>query len=368
MIFLTYFSLVWNVFSMTNGPDPIHRGRAFINGPVAHDFQYSQDVSPHQVLRQMVDAMEHRWVVAAYGQARSIFVTAAIDFDLPGAGKNAKSAAPIRSVHLDLTGQAAPDGRYRYKIEGDFGDLEIARDHRRSLTVSHDYRAFSDQPMMARLPTANLASFRSYALKIWRDFKAPLFDSGIYRVAYGGSANFEGRLIHVIRVFKPPKRTTHQQGPIPIQRMWTFWRDGAYEIWVFQDTLMPAAVFFTGVEDNVFANLRFSYDQEAMPVRIDIENNSPGFEGRGSIVFHFDRDQVLKEMRLDFSSDQGHDVRLDARVGFASIDPEDDLRLIPPFGYQKVNQEHLKLLVSTQLAGSLLNLKKNGINLRNFKF
>jgi len=127
-------------------------------------------------------------------------------------------------------------------------------------------------------------------------------------------------------------------------------------------------IFYTNVDDNIFSNMRFSYDNNLRPTRITYNNNAPDQEGDGDVIFTFDRDGMLSGLSLKFDGKRGISLRLDATLAFGVDAPADAFRAIPPFGYRKINRDHLKLMVLTQISGGLLKLKKHGVNLRNFKF
>jgi len=363
---LLYLSLLLSPFdsgqSRTPAPSQTQTGRAHLNGPQLHDLERRSPLSAHEILHKMFVTMESKWLVAGYQQAGSVEIRGNLDVELP-AGQNQRSAARF-SVEVD--GIYNPNGTYIYKVQGDLGDLELVRNRKRQLTISHDFKSFSDTPQRARSSQANFLNFQTYLLSKMVPFKHRILESGYYRYAYGGSGNYQGRLVHVVRVFEPAVKQRPKSGPIPIKKLWTFWHSGGYEIWIYEDTFMPAVVFYTNVADRIFANFSIDYDRQGFPYRLALNNNSAGFEGTGQIDMVFDEQGLIKGLRMQVDSNKGHALLFDGNLSFASEAGEP--RALPPFGYKKVNRDHLKLLITTQVAGGLLQLKKNGVNIKNFKF
>ena len=155
---------------------------------------------------------------------------------------------------------------------------------------------------------------------------------------------------------------------MPLNKMWTFWHDGGYEIWLYENNYLPAVVFYTNAQDNIAAHFSIDYDRDWLPLRLNFQNNTYGAEGRGDVVFDFDSQKLLKGLSLRFDGVKGVSLRLDASLLFGGEPGPESFRVIPPFGFRKLNRDHLKLMILTQISGGLLKLKKYGINIKNFKF
>ena len=344
--------------------------RTRAGGPSLPEISRMPGVAPHELLGQMFSAMETLWHLELYVDAKQVDFRARLDADLPAAAldQRTKSAEPI-SFNLQLGGVATPNGRYKVKLEGDLGQVDIVEDLRRTFVSSQDFKSFSDTPRRARSKDANLDNYRSYFLRKLGELKHQILESGSYRSVYVGSGVHEGFPVHVLRVYKPSRGgATNKKAPMAINRMWTFWQDGGYEIWLYQTSKLPAVVFYTNVDDNIFANWRFDYDGAWMPNRISFQNNSTGAQGSGDVVFDFDGEHQLSGLSLKFNGDRGVSLRFDATLYFGSEPEKEAFRIIPPFGFKKINRDHLKLMLMTQISGGLLKLKRYGINFKNFKF
>lgn len=366
---------VWwflNPISIASGHEDVNRGRAYVDGPRVHDVARFSDHSARNILMAMFKALEAKLILPAYEASDLAEIRASLSFDLPAHSLDPrlKSDASVEfGVHVD--GHYTPTGAYLYDVEGDLGDLVVGKTPRRQMTISHDFKAFSDTPQRSRSRGANLQSFRSYALRHLGAVRVKLLDSGLYKIRYEGTGIFGGRQVEILRIYKPGQRKTatkDHQAPMPVRRMWTFWQDGGYELWVYLDNHMPAALFYTNVDDNIFANLTFDYDPNHMPRRIALKNNSVGFEGQSEIQLDFDTQGLLRGFSINFEGFDGQVVRGDADIVFTRMQDTSMFRMLPPLGYKKTNKDHLKMLLTTQIAGGLLQLKQHGVNIRNFKF
>lgn len=354
-------------------PNPAHAG-----GP-AIDSKRKLGVTPQIVLHNMFEAIEKGWFPSAYGQAKFLEYRAELNATLPPksllgrsqrlAGLDSPPPEPNGSFALNLDGVAAPNGHYRVMLRGDLGDLEITNDQKRTLVVSENFKAFSDSPKRGRSASANLSNWRSYLLSHLAKVKHQILESGAYRTFYKGSGTYQGQQVDMVRVFKPVgKLRLNQKQPISMQKLWTFWQDGAYEIWVFKVSKLPAAVFYSNSSDNIFANFTIDYNKDWLPQRFNYRNNSIDQEGSGDLVFTYDSQRMLSGISLKYEGLRGVSLQFDTILSFSDTTPNQAFRMIPPFGFRKMNRDHLKLMVLTQVSGGLLKLKKHGVNLRNFKF
>ncbi len=345
--------------------------RARRNGPGLGELSRLPGVSAHEALAQMFLAIERTWVVPDYAKAGHVLFQAKLNADLPASSldRRLKSNESV-DFDLDIEGTATPNGRYHMELRGDLGEVALTHDLRRTFVSSQGFKSFSDTPVRARSKNANLTNYRSYLLRRLGGLKSQILQSGAYQSVYVGSQTYGGRDVHVIRVYKPggKKSLKNKKAPMALNKLWTFWHDGGYEIWIYQTTKLPAVVFYTNIYDDVYANFTIDYDQSWMPARISFQNNSLGAEGSGDLVFQFNRDRVLTGLSLKFQGVNGVSLYLDATLLFGGEVPRDAFRIIPPFGFRKLNRDHLKLMLLTQISGGLLKLKKHGLNIKNFKF
>ncbi len=345
------------------------RGRAHHNGPLAHDVNMRPEYNALELISRCFDEIGSQLIGSGYADSATLEVRGNLDVELPLKAVDARLNSPDKvDFSLNIDGVTAPNGHYRYQVEGGLGDTFVARNQKMELTVSHEFKSYAGKVIRTRNENANLTSFQSLALKKISQMKTQILESGKYRFVYGGTGVHDGREIHVVRIFKPTRGKQAKKGPIPIQKLWTFWYDGGYELWIYADNYLPAALFYTSVDDNIFANMTIDYDREHLPKRIAIQNNSVGFDGQGELLLDYTADRVLRGLRLTFDSQKGHSIRMDLALDFLKGYDSDKFKILPPFGYKKVNRDHLKLLITTQIAGGLLQLKQHGVNIKNFKF
>ena len=359
------------ILAMVNGPQAINDAkRAYQGGPVMNDARRHPGVTAHKVLGDMFAAMEKHWFVDAYRDASYVDFRATISADLPARAVDRRlDSDESVDFNVRLDGISAPNGRYRMKLDGGLGDVEMTRDGRRSFLTSQDFKSFADTPIRARSANANLTNYRSYLLRYVGRLKAQIFEGNGYRTTYVGTGSHQGRQVDVVHIYKPRLgKARNKKRPMALERFWTFWHDGSYELWIDKITKLPVIVFYTNADDNVFANFDIDYDRQFRPVRIRFVNNTVDAEGSGDLTMDFDRSGLLKSFNLRFDGRNGISLRFDANLEFISDAAADAFRIVAPYGYRKINRDHLKLMILTQLSGGLLKLKKHGVNIRNFKF
>ena len=347
--------------------DPTRRG-----GPRIDEMARLPDLSPTDLMAQMFEAIDKVWLTPGYERAGQVEFRVNLDGDLPRESLSSRLPSG-ESIDFDIgvEGIATPNGRYRMDVSGELGEVEMVHDLQRTLVVSRGFKSFSDTPERARSDNDNLTNYRSYMRRYLGKLRAQLIQSGTYRSLYAGTGSYEGSPVDVVRFYKPSRKRREQQeskAPMPLRKLWTFWHDGGYEFWLHSASHLPAAVFYTNVEDNVFANFTIDYDERWLPTRIVFRNNSLGAEGEGDLVFQFDNERMLSGISLKFDGNNGVSLRFDAVLSFAEAPAGDAFRIIPPFGFKKLNRDHLKLMLMTQVSGGLLKLKKYGVKLKNFKF
>ncbi|CAM2008340.1 hypothetical protein [Acanthopleuribacter pedis] len=350
-----------------------YKPRARVNGPSVDNLARHPGKAPHAMLNAMFESIEQYWLPVEYEAAKSVDVRATLDASLP-AGRLDKRLASQDAIDFDVNAEGlhTPNGRYRFNLKGEMGDMEIIDDLKRSFMTSHDFRAFSDKPNRARKEGAGLTNYRSYFLGELGDMRRHMLESGVYRAVYTGTGRFENNDVEVINFYKPQgpadRKKSTRKAPIPLKRLWTFYQEGGYEIWLYRATHLPAVIFYTNTRDNIYMNMTFRYDNQWMPTRITFYNNSVKSEGRGDLVLSYDENRMIQGASLTFDGDNGIALRLDANLAFGGEPAATAFRILPAFGYKKLNSDHLKLMLLTQASGNLLKLKKHGFNLRNFKF
>jgi len=366
-----YCCLMFLALSCLASPQSVSDAqRAYKGGPVMKDARAHPGVSAQKVLDDMFKTIEQHWLVDAYQQARYLNFRATINADLPARSVDRRlDSDESVDFNVRLDGVSAPNGRYRIKLDGGLGDVEMTGDDKRSFLASQDFKSFADTPVRVRSANANLDNYRSYLLRYVGRLKAQIFDGGAYRTSYAGTGTHEGRQVDVVQIYKPRiGKPADSRRPMALEKFWTFWHDGGYELWIDKITKLPVVVFYTNADDNVFANFSIDYDRQYRPSRITFVNNTVDAEGSGDLVLSFDSDGLLRSFNLKFEGANGISLRFDATLDFIAETAADAFRVVVPFGYRKINRDHLKLMILTQLSGGLLKLKKHGVNIRNFKF
>ncbi|PIE89936.1 MAG: hypothetical protein CR997_08975 [Acidobacteria bacterium] len=342
--------------------------RSKINGPVLNDSNYQPHKSGHALLKECLEAVKKRWLPMEYQKSRAVELN--MDMNLNVRPPRETGLTERMELDISVEGVAMPNEQYKLKVNGKIGEIDLIKSRTRRMTVYHTGNSFSDQPL-PRNDNANINNYRSYALRHLGQMSDVLLNKGGYRIKYLGSGNYQGQLIDRIGLSKASsrkgKRKT-QKAPVPMNRIWTFWQTGQYEVWIYQGSKLPAAVFYANPDDHIYANFTIDYNQSFLPDLFVLQNNSTGFEGRTEIRLHYTRKGLLELVSFEFHTSDGHQMHFNARLRFLQEAEDGLISGIPPFGYQKINQDHLKLLLMTQTAGNLLNLKQHGLKLKNFKF
>lgn len=344
--------------------EPAEIPQSHRNGPTLNDTAHYTELAPYEIIQAMFGAMREIWIRPAYKEANQVKLRGNLEAQLPP--RHPQAGQQEMSFDTALEGDYRTDGSYLYDFRGSLGEGSLLRSPSRSMTISHTIRAFADQPQYARPSGARYNNFHSWLLGLLGPMEQQILESGVYRYAYGGSGNYEGRLVHLVRIYKPLKPGPAGRGPMPLKRLWTFWHDGGYEVWIYADNYLPAAFFYTNGPDLIHAWITFHYNKPTLPHAISFQNNSTGFEGKGEFQLGYGAEGLIESVRFQFSGERGQRILLDCSLDFSKED--EALKALPPFGYQKVNADHLRLLLTTQMTGSLLQLRKYGLNIKNFKF
>lgn len=343
--------------------------RASLNGPSLTDGVFQQEKSGYATFLKFREAIQEKWLPQVYQNARAVDLKVDLDMTIkPPRELGSKTDMEFR---VDLEGLALPSGQYRFKVNGELGEMDMYRGPTKKMLVYHTGKGFSDQNL-PRSENANLDSYRSYALRYLGELQNQVLQKGGYRFIYVGSGDYQGKLVDRIKIAKDVKKRRakkkDKKQTVPLNRLWSFWQDGEYELWVYQDTYLPAAVFYANREDHIYANIIVSYHSDLLPSSFLLTNNSTGFEGRADIQLDYAEDRTISRVSFKMRSSDANDMSFDAHLAFKSDFDQRDLQGIPPYGYQKLNPDHLKILILTPIIGNLLNLRQQGLNLKNFKF
>ncbi len=258
---MTYLCVILMILALPGGGDDANLTRR--GGPDAGDLTRKNDVNPFHLLVDMFASMEKFWFPPAYEKAGQVDLRLRLDADLPISAVSRRKTNETIDFKIELEGIATPNGRHNLKLSGGLGEVDLVDDKRRSMVASKSFKSFSDTPHRARAKGANLTNYRSYVLRHLGRMKSQMLDSGTYRQVYVGTGSYQNKSVHIVRVYKPLKKRSGLNGkrPVPLKKMWTFWHDGGYELWLYEGTNLPAVVFYTNNDDNIFANFNIDYDK-----------------------------------------------------------------------------------------------------------
>jgi len=355
-------------------PDPEQKSkaihRASQNGPVMSGHVFNEKKSGYALFLDCKKAVEKNWLPQVYQNAKAVDIDVDLDMNVkPPRGLNYSENIEVR---VNLEGMALPNGQYRFNVQGELGEMDLFRGPTKKMLIYHTGKGFSDQNL-PRGKNANIQSFRSYALRYLGQLQSQVLTKSGYRFIYAGSGNYQGQLIDRIKIAKAkprrkPKTQKKRKKTVPLNRLWTFWQSGEYELWVYQNTHLPATLFYANPEDHIYANMTFEYHSDLLPSSILLKNNSSSFKGRAKIQLEYDSDRTLNRVAFKMQTSEAHDMSFEAQLSFKSEFDPANLRGIPPFDYQKMNADHLKILMLTPIIGNLLNLQQQGLKLKNFKY
>jgi len=320
---------------------------------------------------QVLDAVNAGWFGSPYQGITAVQINGSLGISLSGASVNAKvdqlSQGAVKAnskggnVSLRVSSTYFANGDYKTTLGGDFGDLTAQRRGDRGFLYSKQSNAYTTriEPAEANPPTTYLAWFRSTL----NDVKAVYVDASTFKPSFAGEEQVNGRT-HQRLVFNAPTKTWDpKKREQSLTESLGFWKRGKLEVLADRETHLPARLEFRNDEQGVQTRMDFTYDAKGRVQTITIANQSRGMEGPGFLRLGYGSDGLISTLSSELTSGSKK-VTFDLGLTWSKSLQPSAIAAIPPAGATKLGREDLETRLLVGLAGQIMDLQRNGLNLR----
>jgi len=322
-----------------------------------------------QNFKQVLDAVNDAWFGKAYAGVNAVDLQGSMVINLSAAAMNAKveelgqgavqgGLSKGATVNLKLKGTYFANADFRTELTGEFGNLLYYRVGNKGFLYSKEQNAWTSRidPPPADAPTSFLGWFRQCV----NDIQTVYVDGSTFKASLGkdsGSATQTLVFATATGPYDPKKREQSMAESLG------FWKRGRLEVVYDKTSKMPNQMNYSNESQGIFTHMSFSYGADNRLNAVTIANQSKGMEGPASLTLGYDPAGLINHLTGQMSFKQGT-MRFDLDLAFAKGRKVSSIVTVPPPTATKKGREELETLLLVNLAGKVLDLQRNGFNLR----
>ena len=324
-----------------------------------------------KTLLQVLDAIDTTLFGKTYQGVTSANIQGSLGISLSGQAVNTKvdslSQGQVKAnskggnANLKLNGVYFANGDFRTELSGDFGNLIYTRRANRGFLYSREQNAYTTRIDLA--PTDAPNTYMAWFRQTLNDIKAVYASASIFSASTAGEESSGGRVLERIVFNAPTKTWDAKKREQSVAETLGFWKRGRLELAVDKITKLPHRIEFRNDEQGVQSRLDFSYGPNGKLQAASLSNQSKGFEGPGSLRIGYGSDGLISSLAGELTS-QNKRVVFDLNLSWSKDRKSNTIATVPPAGASKKGREDLETGLLVNLAGQILDLQRNGLNLR----
>lgn len=336
--------------------------------PSAQAKESGEAAFARQNFKQVLDTVNTRWFGAPYAGINAVDLQGTLIINLSAAAVNARLAQAGKgllkgsqsgaTVKLNLKGTYFANADFRTEISGDFGHLLYYRVGNKGFLYSKEQNAWSSrvEPPPADAPSSFLAWFRQCVNEVQTvyvdgtSFKAKLGKD------YGGS-------LQALTFSCPTRGFDAKQHEQSLAASLGFWKHGQLDVVFDKATGLPQQMHFSNENQGVATQATFSHNPDGRLSQVVLNNQSKGMEGPAGLSLGYDGSGLIDHVAGQMGFSKGS-LRFDLDCAFARDRKVNSIVTVPPPTATKKGREELETLLMVGLAGKVLDLQHNGLNLR----
>jgi hypothetical protein len=318
---------------------------------------------------EVLDAVDKGWFGQPYQGVTSVQVQGSVGLSLTGAAVNQKvdqlSQGQVKggskgtSANLRLNTIYFANGDFKSDVTGDFnqtwtrrGDRGFIYDKGQNAYTTRIDRGPSDAPL------TYLAWFR----QTLNDIKAVYVDAPTFKANIAGEEKAGGKLLQRIVFNAPTSAWDAKKREQSLAETLGFWKRGKLEVLADKESKLPMRMDFSNEEQGVRARMDFNYANGKLQA-ISIANSSRGFEGPGYVRIAYNGQGLISTLAGELTSESKR-TSFDLSMNWSKDRQVTAINTVPPAGAVKKGREELETGILVAMAGQILELQRNGLNLR----
>jgi len=329
------------------------------------------DQRPQQLLQDMFKAVDRHMFAKGYDSKRMADVSGNLSVTTPPVtvSRQLQHLATDISFSLGFSGVILPDRTHRLDFSGELGQFTMSNAAGRDILYSDDFNAYA---MDRKGGSGGARTFSSFFRSFLSQLTEDIFTSGRWSFELHNEVVFGAEPCYVVTMSTRFKEEDRRKAKARVQKvddLITFWKRGRVTFTIRKSDFMPMKIDYENPVQNIRSEIFFSYPTDShQPVRADLTGNSGGIQGSGELAIGYDREGAIQSMVVRFDNQLGQMFAGDVTLNYRSEADPAAVRFLPPMGAQMMNRDNLKLLMLTNVAGSLLRMQQAGINIKTLSF
>lgn len=339
----------------------------FVTLIVILSFSVKASDSPQRILGKMFDSIKANWFPAKYSKFKSLELSGDMSITVPysSVSKRLKYVQGDLSFSFNFSGVLKPSGVCKFNLQGDFGNVVYCVTPSKTVTYSEDFNAYS----ISDSKTTNLNNFKSYFIKKVNLLKEN-FESGRWNFQIQNNVVLGGDKCYKVTAFTPVKegqRRNKRSNVIKLNELLTFYKKGKVVFFIRKKDFLPVRIEYSNPEQNIDSVITFFYGNQKQPASMYIEGTAANVSGRGDASIGYGNN-ILSYIQISFSNALNQSYSFTANFNFKPTVDRSEFIFLPPSDAQVMGRENLKLLILSNIAGTLLRMQQAGINIKTLKF
>ncbi len=324
--------------------------------------------TPQRILDKMFNSIKANWFPRQYSKFKSLELSGDMSITVPysSVSRRLKYVQGDLSFSFSFSGVLQPSGVCKFNMQGDFGNVVYCVTPTKTITYSEDFNAYS----ISDSNTSNLNNFKSYFVKKVNLIKEN-FESGRWNFQIINNVVLGGDNCYKITAFTPPKkegtRRNKRSNVIKLKDLLTFYKGGKVVFFIRKKDFLPLRIEYSNDEQNIDSTITFFYGNQKQPASMYVEGTAANVSGRGDASIGYNN-QILSYIQLSFSNALNQSYNFSANFNFKPDVDKSEFTFLPPVDAQAMGRENLKLLILSNVAGTLLRMQQAGINIKTLKF
>lgn len=329
-----------------------------------------ESLATRQALNQTLDAIHAAWFGKPYQAINAVELQGRLAIELSAAALNQKvdqlsqgqvKGGAIKSgkANLMLKGTYFANGDFRSEFTGDFGNLLYTRTGNRGFLYSKEQNAFTtrvDNPA----PDAPLY-FSTWFRQVLNDIKAVYIDGGSFKATAGKEESVGGRTLQTLVFNAPTAAYDPRKREQSLAETLGFWKRGRLEVQADKTTHLPYRMTYSNDSQGIRTTMELAYGAENRLSSVTFNNQSRGMEGPAFLRISYGGDGLMSQVSGELNG-QNRKIAFDLATTWEKNKKSSPL--IAPPGATKKGREELESYLMIGLAGNLLELQRQGLNLR----
>lgn len=338
-------------------------------------FSYSNNIfcennRPATVLGKMFSSISNNLFTKEYEKKKTLSVNGSLSVNAPVSSLSKKLRKVNESVSfsVDFDGVFLPNSEKKLDLSGDLGDIVINSRNNKNILYSEDFQAYSLNNAGTK---SHLENFRSFFISKINQIKNDILFSGRWSLSFTNNVVYGSVDCYKVTAktyIKEEQKRLAKSKSQNFNDLITFWKRGTVVFFIRKKDNLPMKIEYENPIENIKSELVFAYNQQNKPVTINVSGDSANVFGSGELQLSYDEKGILQNASLDFSNQLSQTISLNLTLNFLNNLNTDSVKFIPPFGSQKMGKENLKLLILTNVAGTLLRMQQAGIKIKTLKF